>query len=279
MRAIIERPSGWTPGAPGLLRDNRRMSAAAPQLLAIETSTDTLSLAVGDPACRATFRGPGAAQASATLLPAVQSLLAQVGWPLAALDAIVFARGPGAFTGLRTACAVAQGLAHGVRSVAHPTGLPVLPVDTLLALADQARHQRTQAGQPMPPLVAALLDARMDELYVALYANGPQGLTHQPLVPPCLCAPARLAALLQQVLPAGASLAAGDCLLAGNVFTVYGAQLQDVPGARESALPTAEALLRLAPPLLAAGHAVAARDALPLYVREKVARTTAEREA
>lgn len=253
-------------------------AATAPKLLAIETSTDTLSVAVGGPAPLASHTGPGAAQASATLLPTVQALLAQADWPLAVLDAIVFARGPGAFTGLRTACAVAQGLAYGARSDAHPGGLPVLPVDSLLALADEACHQRAQAGQTVPPLVAALLDARMDEIYVALYAHGPQGLSAEPLAPPRLCAPADLGPWLQQHLPDGRSLAAGDCLLAGNVFEVYGAQISDVPGERQHALPTAAALLRLAPGLLAAGAAVAAQDALPLYVRDKVAQTTAERE-
>ena len=73
-------------------------------------------------------------------------------------------------------------------------------------------------------------------------------------------------------------LDADHTLLAGNVFGVHGARLGGLPGARRLALPTADALLRLAPGLLAAGAAVAARDALPLYVRDKVARTTAERE-
>ena len=261
--------------AAGGLADNRPMPAAVLNLLAIETSTDTLSVAVEGPQGCAAYQGPGAAQASTTLLPAVQTLLDQAGCTLAALDAIVFARGPGAFTGLRTACSVAQGLAYGARA----GGVPVLPVDTLLALADEACHQRTLAGQPVPPLVVALLDARMDELYVALYAHGPQGLTAEPLAPPRLCGPDALAAWLQQVLPAGHSLAAGGVLLAGNVFSVYGERLGAVPGERQPALPTAAALLRLAPGLLAAGAAVPAHAALPRYVRDKVAQTTAEREA
>ena len=254
-------------------------AATALKLLAIETSTDVLSVAVSGPGGVLEHQGPGAAQSSTTLLPAVQALLAQAGWPLAALDAIVFARGPGAFTGLRTACAVAQGLAYGTRSTAHPQGLPVLPVDTLLALAETARHQRALAGRPMPPFVAALLDARMDEMYVALYACGPQGLDTAPLRPPRLCAPADLANWLQQALPAGASLAAGQGLLTGNVFDAYGEHMTQLDWERQHALPGAAALLRLAPALLAAGAAVTAQDALPLYVRDKVARTTAEREA
>jgi predicted RecB family endonuclease len=154
-----------------------------------------------------------------------------------------------------------------------------VPRESVLALADEACHQRMLAGQPVPPLVVALLDARMDELYVAVYAHGPQGLTAVPAAPPRLCRPDDLAAWLQQVLPAGPSLAAGGGLLAGNVFTTYGERLAAVPGERQHALPTAAALLRLAPALLAAGAAVPAHAALPLYVRDKVAQTTAEREA
>lgn len=267
------------------LADNGRMpSAASPaspplRLLAIETSTDTLSVAVGggvpgDAPWQHT--GPGAAQASATLLPVVQSLLAQAGWALRELDALVFARGPGSFTGLRTACAVAQGLAYGAQGAGRAGGVPVLPVDTLLALAEEARHQRALAGQAPPRVIAALLDARMDEMYVALYACGPLGLDPVPLQPPRLCAPADLGEWLQQGLPQ--ALTPGDCLLAGNVFPSYGAQFSDLAGERQTALPTAAALLRLAPALLAAGQAVAAHEALPLYVRDKVAQTTAERE-
>ena len=82
---------------------------------------------------------PGGAQASSGLIPAVMAMLAEADMPLASLTAIVFGRGPGSFTGLRTACAVAQGLAFGA-------DLPVLPVDTLLAVAEEARWQRVQAG-------------------------------------------------------------------------------------------------------------------------------------
>lgn len=248
------------------------------RFLALETSTDVLSVALGsgapgDPVWQHT--GPGGAQASATLLPLVQSLLAQAGWTLHSLDAVVFGRGPGSFTGLRTACAVAQGLAYGAQNAARPAGVPVLAVDTLLALAEEARAACTDEAQAVPGVVVALLDARMDELYVAPYAPGADGLRE--LAPPRLCAPQDLGAYLARALPQGAAPA--DVLLAGNVFAVYGERLADVPGLRRAALPTATALLRLAPGLLAAGAAVAAQDALPLYVRDKVAQTTAERDA
>ena len=247
------------------------MPASAPRFLAIDSSTDTLSVALGSGLpgeAPLAFSGPGAAQASATLLPAVQSLLARAGWSLGSLDAVVFGRGPGSFTGLRTACSVAQGLAYGAG------GLPVLPVDTLLALAESARMQRAADGQAVPPVIAALLDARMDELYVALYACGPEGVQAAPLQAPRLCAPEDLGHWLRASVPGGA----GACLLAGNVFEVYRDRLDLALAPRQPALPTAGALLSLAPALMAAGHAVDARDALPLYVRDKVARTTLERE-
>lgn len=105
------------------------MTNAAPNLLAFDTSTEQLSVAVqrGRDGQRFAHTGAGGAQASATLIPTVQALLAQAGLALGELQAIVFGRGPGSFTGLRTACSVAQGLAWGA-------GLPVLPVDTLLAV-------------------------------------------------------------------------------------------------------------------------------------------------
>ncbi|MBX3609468.1 MAG: tRNA (adenosine(37)-N6)-threonylcarbamoyltransferase complex dimerization subunit type 1 TsaB [Hydrogenophaga sp.] len=243
-----------------------------PRLLAIDSSTDTLSLALAE-GTRAVqhHTGPGGAQASHSLLPQAQALLDAAGWGLSDLDAIVFGRGPGSFTGLRTACAVAQGLAYGTRSARHPEGLPVLPVDTLLALAEQARADHAAEGSVLPRHIVALLDARMDELYLAVYACGPQGVLSE-TVSPRLIAPADLAPwLLSQGL-------GEHTLLAGNAFAPYADALAAAPGQRRNALPTAQALLRLAPAMLANGMAVAAREALPLYVRDKVARTTAERE-
>jgi tRNA threonylcarbamoyladenosine biosynthesis protein TsaB len=247
------------------------------RLLAIETSTDRLSVAVGDGGSHGetlAHDGPGAAQSSATLLPVVADLMARRGWALPELDAIVFARGPGSFTGLRTACAVAQGLAYGVQGRGRVGGIPVLPVDTLLALAEEARWQRAQSGEAPAQTIVAMLDARMGELYVAVYAANLSGVAAEPLHAARLCAPGDLAAFLREI--PGASHA--DVLLTGNVFEIYSEALAEVPGVRQAALPTALALLRLAPALLANGHAVSAHDAMPLYVRDKVARTTDERE-
>ncbi|MEO7641807.1 MAG: tRNA (adenosine(37)-N6)-threonylcarbamoyltransferase complex dimerization subunit type 1 TsaB [Ramlibacter sp.] len=225
-------------------------------LLALDTSTDVLSLALacadraGEGARLHEHSGPGGAQASATLIPALMGLLDSAGLRLTDLQAIVFGRGPGSFTGLRTACAVAQGLAFG-------SGVPVLPVDTLLAVAEEARarHGATQ--------VIALLDARMDQVYSGAYVF--DGARWQ-----CQGAPALLAPEAVEV-PAG-------WVLAGNAFQAYGGRLPAGPQ-RLEALPSAAALLRLAPSLIAAGQAQPAAGALPLYIRDKVAQTTAERAA
>lgn len=225
-------------------------------LLAFDTSTDTLSIAVqaGDAWWQHT--GPGGAQTSATLVPAIRTLLEQAGLSFATLDAIVFGRGPGSFTGLRTACAVAQGLAFGAK-------VKVLAIDTLLAVAEEARAQ--QAPQADRLRVLALLDARMDELYAAPYdyAGGRWQQRHD----------------FRLGKPEQVSADAVDAL-AGNVFAQYGERLPR-PAALPcwQALPTAAAMLRLAPTLLAGGNAVPADQALPLYIRDKVALTTEERAA
>ena len=229
------------------------------RLLAFDTSTDRLSVAVQHGDQRFTQDGEGGAQSSATLIPMVRALLAQADLPLKSLDAIVFGRGPGSFTGLRTACAVAQGFAYGA-------GVPVLPVDTLLAVAQDARSRHGATR------VLAVLDARMNELYSAAYQADATTGAWQALGDMVVGPPEALQA------PADASAATG-WVLAGNAFAAYGERLPAALAAwpRLDARPTASALLDLAPGLLAAGGAVDAEQALPLYIRDKVAQTTAER--
>ena len=122
--------------------------------LALDTSTDTLFVAVqrGDAIWQ--YSGPGAQQSSSQLLPAIRQLMSDAGLAFKELDAIAFGRGPGSFTGLRTACAITQGLAFAAK-------VPVLPIDTLLAVAEEAR-QLHGCNEVM-----AVLDARMNEVYHA----------------------------------------------------------------------------------------------------------------
>lgn len=226
-------------------------------LLALDTSTDQMSVALqrgaGTAATLWQHTAAGGAQTSTHLIPDILRLMAQAELQFADLDAIVFGAGPGSFTGLRTASSVAQGLAFGA-------ALPVLPINTLLAVAEEARWQSHDAQRFA---VTALIDARMDELYTADYAfaNGSWSQTgSNRLIKP------------EQLACDGANV------LAGNVFDNYGARLPGL-AKRIAALPSATALLRLAPALLAAGAAVAAEHALPTYIRDKVAQTTQERAA
>jgi tRNA threonylcarbamoyladenosine biosynthesis protein TsaB len=166
----------------------------------------------------------------------------------------VFGAGPGSFTGLRTACSVAQGLAFGA-------GINVLPLDTLLAVAEDAR---SQLGAPDALAVTALLDARMDQLYSASYMFESNKW--------------RIRKGYSLISPEASESDVGD-VLAGNVFAAYSARLPMRHQRQVPALPTATAMLRLAPAMLAAGLAVPPELALPTYIRDKVAQTTAEREA
>ncbi|MEP7298592.1 MAG: tRNA (adenosine(37)-N6)-threonylcarbamoyltransferase complex dimerization subunit type 1 TsaB [Burkholderiales bacterium] len=224
-------------------------------LLAFDTATEHLSVAVAAHGRVLTHEAPGGAQASAALIPAILALLAQAGVTLGELDAIAFGRGPGAFTGLRTACSVAQGLAYGA-------GKPVLPIDTLLAVAEDARAGRD------PVRIWAVMDARMDEVYAAQYAFADGGWSV--LDAPTLTTPAALAARWQAQAPR---------LVAGSAIAAFGARL-DVRDAvlAPDARPRAAAMLPLARALWAQGGAVDAAHALPLYLRDKVAQTTIERD-
>ena len=225
-------------------------------LLAFDTATERMSIALSARGRVWSHDAPGGALASAQLIPAVLGLLADAGVALRELDAIAFGRGPGAFTGLRTACAVAQGLAFGV-------GKPVLPIDTLLAVAEDAR-----AGAPEIDLWVAM-DARMDEVYAAHYRF--DGVRWEVLAAPMLTSPAALVERWSGAPPRH---------VAGNALAAFGERL-NVPGAAlwPDALPRATAMLPLAEALWANGGAVDAALALPLYLRDKVAQTTVERDA
>lgn len=198
----------------------------------------------------------GGARASAELLPVIFSLLERARARLADLDAIAFGCGPGAFTGLRTACSVAQGLALGAAK-------PVLAIDTLLAIAQDAR----QAAEHLQ--IWSATDARMDQIYAAqyLHAAGRWSVLDAPM----LVGVDELNRLWNQAPPQH---------IAGNASIAFAGRL-DVATARlhGHAAPRAEALLTLAEQQWEQGAALDASQAMPLYVRDKVAHTTAERAA
>lgn len=226
-----------------------------PTLLALDTSTERLVLGVQSPAGVWKLDEDGGPKASARIVPAALELLARAGLRLAQLDAIAFGRGPGAFTGLRTACSVAQGLAFGA-------GRPVLAVDSLLIVADDAR---AQAG--CDELWVAM-DARMGEVYAAAYRW--QAERWQVLAAPALY---ELDALHARWHAQGA-----PTCIAGSAIGAFGERLATgaatlVPATHDRA----GALLRVATALWHDGAAVDAAQALPLYLRDKVALTTAER--
>jgi tRNA threonylcarbamoyladenosine biosynthesis protein TsaB len=219
-------------------------------ILAIETSTEMASAAllIGERVIQRELSG--VQTHSQGILPMVQDLLSEAGIPLARCDAIGFGCGPGAFTGVRTACGIVQGLAYGA-------GLPVLPIVTLQAMAEGARrgHGVTDA--------LCVLDARMEEFYWAHYRfsadaweelGAPQ-LSRVPVLPPSG--------------PASPTLVFGK-----------GVDLGELPaGVKQvTCVPDASQVAWLAVRDYVAGKAVPAEMAQPLYLRNKVALTTEERE-
>jgi tRNA threonylcarbamoyladenosine biosynthesis protein TsaB len=230
------------------------------RLLAFDTSTESMAVAVRGSGGDYGTLLPGGARASAGLLPAIYDLLAQAGLQLSDIDAIAFGQGPGAFTGLRTSCAVAQGLGFGLDR-------PLLALDSLLLVAEDARLQ--VASEAASFEVGVAMDARMDEVYACRYRWERQ-CWHR-LNQPALYT---LPALARAWNPA-------PDWVAGSALNAFGTRL-DLPAdqlgvAHELDRPAA--LLRLAQAMFDAGLAIAAADALPLYLRDKVALTTRERDA
>ena len=234
-------------------------------LLALDTSTEFCSVAVyrHDPASAAPALVVGrhldtGPVSSTHILPAVRDVLREAGVTLADCDAIAFGAGPGSFTGLRTACGVAQGLAFGA-------ALPVIPVGTLVACAEAARASRAGVQR-----VLVALDARMNEAYWADYAwDAVAGDWREVRAPSLDAAEAVLAPDAEFVLAGNAALAFGERL---QVSAQAHAVLAD-------AMPRARYVAALAARAFARGEAIPADQAMPVYIRNKVAQTTAEREA
>jgi tRNA threonylcarbamoyladenosine biosynthesis protein TsaB len=209
---------------------------------AIETSTEWCSVALWNDGEIAAVERRAGNRHSELVLPMLQNLLKG-----SRLDAVAFGAGPGAFTGLRIACGLAQGIAFG-------RGLPVLAVSTLEAMAQESGAQR----------VVACLDARMREVYYAALEKR-AGRWHEVVAAQCL-APR----LVPQ--PPGEGWVG-----VGNGFEVYREELSGkVSVVRSTVHPSAISVAILAAPRLAAGEGVDAGQASPVYLRDKVALTKAE---
>jgi tRNA threonylcarbamoyladenosine biosynthesis protein TsaB len=223
-------------------------------ILALDTSTEYLSLALqfkGQLYARHLHAGQSHSQ---RILPLLRELLDEAGTGMHDLQGIAFGAGPGSFTGLRIGCGVAQGLAFGA-------GLPVVGVSTLMALAEASGQTR----------VIACLDARMGEVYHAVYERVDAGWKAQ--AEPGLYKP--------DAVPA---VEGGDWTGAGSGWAAYGDVLaaqygQQISLVQADSSPEAVAMLRLAEPEFAAGHGTSAAEAAPVYIRNRVALKTSEREA
>lgn len=220
------------------------------RILALETSSELGSCALWQDGELIEKICPSGRSHSETLLPLVRELLAAADCRVAQLDGIAFGVGPGAFTGLRVACGAAQGLAVAA-------DLPLLPVTSLAAMALQCP----------PGEVLSLLDARMSEVYFATYRvvdGACQSLSE-----------------IRVAAPTDIPLPTGHWLACGNAPKAYPALAQRLVQAgivcQSDILPTAAAVARLAAPALLRGEGIDAALAAPLYVRNKVAKTVAER--
>lgn len=216
------------------------------RIAAIETSTDWCSVALWEEGRLWCMERRAANRHSDLALPMLEALLSAAGLEHAAVDAVAFGAGPGAFTGLRIACGLAQGLAFA-------RGLPVIGISSLEAIAEESGATR----------VVACIDARMGEVYVAAFEK--QRAQWSELIAARCAAP--------QDLPRPAGEGWIGC---GGGFAAYGnmGMTTVLPGVH----PSAAAVARLAAPRLAAGQGLDAALAAPVYVREKVAFTRQELE-
>ncbi|NOX76297.1 MAG: tRNA (adenosine(37)-N6)-threonylcarbamoyltransferase complex dimerization subunit type 1 TsaB [Gammaproteobacteria bacterium] len=222
------------------------MNDNLPKVLALETATEGCSaaLAIGDHIIERFEIAPRGH--SERILPMIDELLAEAGLGVGQLDAIAFGRGPGAFTGVRIAVGVTQGIAFGA-------DLPVVPVSTLAALAQGAEADR----------VLAAIDARMGEVYWGAFQRNAEGIMLS-------CGEESVLAPEQVSAPDDAV----GWLGVGSGWQVYGDKLAArvvVTGWVSDALPHAAAVARQGLAAFAAGQVVAAEAALPVYLRDQVA--------
>jgi len=221
-------------------------------LLAIDTSADFCSVAASRGEALFSRHEPSGQRHAERVLDMVDQVLIEARLELAQIHGIAYGAGPGSFTGLRIAAGVAQGLALA-------RGIGVVGIGTLLALAEEAAGSR----------IIACLDAHRGEVYHAAYRRA--GARWEEVSAPGLYRP--------EAVP----LASGtDWLGCGDGFAVYreglAARLGEcVSAIRPETTPTARAVLKLAIPRFAAGEARDAAEAVPVYLRDKVALKTSER--
>ena len=225
------------------------------KLLAFETATEACSVAVyidGDVRERFELAPRKHAELS---LPWAEQLLAEAGIAKSQLDAIAIGRGPGAFTGVRLAIAIAQGMALALDR-------PIVPVSTLAALAMQSDGER----------ILAAIDARMGEVYSAAFARNGDDLVA--LSAEIVSAPD--AVLLPDAAQAWHGVGTGFAAGEGALQHRLGSRLFLVDAA---ALPHAGDVARLAALAFARGEALAPERVEPAYLRDNVALTIAEQRA
>lgn len=220
-------------------------------LLSLDTATEACSAALraGD---RITDRYEVAPRRHGDLiLGMVDELLREAGVTLRDMDALAFGRGPGAFTGVRIAAGVVQGLAYGAEK-------PVVPISSLAALA-----QGVAAGRAAGTLIMSAFDARMGEVYWGVYHVGADGLVE-------LAGEEQVAKPGEIHVPA----LAGRAIAVGTGWHTYESQLRARCGGEiefiRDRYPQARDVLALAVRDFAAGHAVRADDAQPVYLRNRV---------
>lgn len=217
-------------------------------LLAIDTATEQCSVALlhGTACierCVQTPRGH-----ADLVLPMVQELMAEAGLSFTQLTAIAFGRGPGAFTGVRIAIGVAQGLAYAAE-------LPLLPISDLAAVAQQGATQVSTDAQ-----LLVCMDARMGEVYTGLFTLAANGLV-QASGAERVCLPNHVDAVASELT-----------LGLGTGFRAYPILREHYAGLKllDDALPRAAEIARLALRDWHAGLAVSVEQAAPVYLRDQV---------
>lgn len=227
------------------------LELSARPLLALDTATDACSVAIGDGNSVFSRFAVLPRQHAARILPLIDEVLEEAGLAPTDLGAVAWGHGPGAFTGVRIAAGVVQGIAWG-------RDLPVVGVSTLAALA-QGAFRRHGART-----VCSALDARMGEVYWGGYVLEDGGDAMVAMVPDCVSDPAQV--------PLSPALA--DAAGIGTGWQAYGQALAGRVGLPAlvdgEALPDARDLLPLARHALRAGQWAAARDAAPVYLRDRV---------